>query len=216
MDPEAALLASIAADPTNDAPRLVYADWLDDHHRCAQAVFIRTQIARAQAVGNENRNLRRRLRRQELLALEQYGQTWAGPLSAVPVEWHYERGQLVAFRHAGFFTAAHGNEEHPNAWTDLLKFNENGWVNDYSIYNETHRPIQELIAAIETYAHLRARGRYALEVEGATARMHFSVRFPRGLVEYHARLSAAGLVAQVHSHITGWRVEQTFQLVTAQ
>src|SRR5438093_7159540 len=31
MDDEAAILSAIAAHPDEDTPRLVYADWLDDH-----------------------------------------------------------------------------------------------------------------------------------------------------------------------------------------
>lgn len=47
MTDESALLAAVIADPADDAPRLVYADWLDDHGEEARAEFIRTQIALA-------------------------------------------------------------------------------------------------------------------------------------------------------------------------
>ena len=40
---ESALLAAVAADPGNDLPRLVYADWLDDHGHPRRAAFIRAQ-----------------------------------------------------------------------------------------------------------------------------------------------------------------------------
>ena len=43
MTEEAALLAAIVAHPADDTPRLVYADWLDEHGRPEQAMFIRTQ-----------------------------------------------------------------------------------------------------------------------------------------------------------------------------
>jgi uncharacterized protein (TIGR02996 family) len=42
-----ALLRTIAEDPDDDAPRLVYADWLDEHGDPRQAEFIRAQIAMA-------------------------------------------------------------------------------------------------------------------------------------------------------------------------
>ena len=43
--PEAdALLAAILAAPDDDAPRLVFADWLDEHHQADRAAFIRLQI----------------------------------------------------------------------------------------------------------------------------------------------------------------------------
>jgi uncharacterized protein (TIGR02996 family) len=40
-----ALEAAVIADCENDLPRLVYADWLDEHGDPARAAFIRTQIA---------------------------------------------------------------------------------------------------------------------------------------------------------------------------
>jgi len=39
------LLAAILAEPDNDEPRLVYADWLDDHGDHARAAFIRLECA---------------------------------------------------------------------------------------------------------------------------------------------------------------------------
>ncbi len=41
---EEALLAAVLADPGDDAPRLVYADWLDEHGEPERAEFIRVQI----------------------------------------------------------------------------------------------------------------------------------------------------------------------------
>ena len=48
MTDEPALLAAIAARPDDDTPRLVYADWLDDHGDADRAEFIRLQCAQAQ------------------------------------------------------------------------------------------------------------------------------------------------------------------------
>jgi uncharacterized protein (TIGR02996 family) len=42
---EAAFLDAIRANPESDAPRLVYADWLDEHGQSERAEFIRAQIA---------------------------------------------------------------------------------------------------------------------------------------------------------------------------
>ena len=39
-----ALIRSVLANPADDAPRLVYADWLDERGRAADAEFIRVQI----------------------------------------------------------------------------------------------------------------------------------------------------------------------------
>jgi uncharacterized protein (TIGR02996 family) len=40
---EAALLAAIEANPADDLPRLVYADWLEEHGQAVRAEFIRLQ-----------------------------------------------------------------------------------------------------------------------------------------------------------------------------
>ncbi len=52
---EAALLAGVWAAPHDDLPRLVYADWLDEHGDAPRAEFIRLQIDRAarEAVGDD-------------------------------------------------------------------------------------------------------------------------------------------------------------------
>lgn len=42
---EAGLLDDILANPDDDVPRLIYADWLEDHDRRNTARFIRQQIA---------------------------------------------------------------------------------------------------------------------------------------------------------------------------
>ncbi len=39
-----ALLAAILAHPDEDTPRLVYADWLDEHNDPDRAEFIRVQV----------------------------------------------------------------------------------------------------------------------------------------------------------------------------
>src|ERR1043166_5079721 len=44
---EAGLLAAIRGNPDDDTPRLVYADWLQEHDRADYAEFIRLQCAAA-------------------------------------------------------------------------------------------------------------------------------------------------------------------------
>jgi uncharacterized protein (TIGR02996 family) len=46
---EQALLAAIWADPHDDTPRLVYADWLDEHGQPDRAEFVRVQCELARA-----------------------------------------------------------------------------------------------------------------------------------------------------------------------
>jgi len=43
MTDQDALVEAILGAPTDDAPRLVYADWLDEHGESEHAEFIRLQ-----------------------------------------------------------------------------------------------------------------------------------------------------------------------------
>src|ERR1700735_2152995 len=47
-----ALLAEILATPDDDAPRLVFADWLEEHGDIDRATFIRLQIRQAPLDGS--------------------------------------------------------------------------------------------------------------------------------------------------------------------
>ena len=49
MTDEQGLLAAIWAEPHDDTPRLVYADWLQENGRAGRAEFIRVQCERARS-----------------------------------------------------------------------------------------------------------------------------------------------------------------------
>ena len=45
LDPqEAAFLRGVSEDPDDDAPRLIFADWLDEHGRADKAAFVRLEV----------------------------------------------------------------------------------------------------------------------------------------------------------------------------
>jgi len=46
MTPDDAFIADIIANPEDDTPRLIYADWLEEHGQHERAEFIRLQIAK--------------------------------------------------------------------------------------------------------------------------------------------------------------------------
>jgi uncharacterized protein (TIGR02996 family) len=84
MSDEEALLAAIIASPDDDLPRLVYADWLDEHTGAAmvaapaaRAEFIRVQIERARAAPGDPR-LPALARREGLLG--QHRKEWGRPI----------------------------------------------------------------------------------------------------------------------------------------
>lgn len=79
---ELALLAAIRAEPQDNTPRLVYADWLDEHDQPARAEFIRIQV---EAEGHHLDPARRaelNVRAQVLLA-EHWTDWWAPVCEAI-------------------------------------------------------------------------------------------------------------------------------------
>jgi len=87
---EAAFRATIIRDPDDDARRLVYADWLDDHGQSERAEFIRLQIALAGESAVPNR---RELEAREKKLLKRNRAEWNGDLRGSGVLLVvYERG----------------------------------------------------------------------------------------------------------------------------
>lgn len=90
------LLRAIAAAPDDDAPRLIFADWLDENEQPERADFIRQQIQlfhlpahdpdRFAIAAHTNRLWRR------------FGKQWQQPLPADAYDPQYERGLLDSVR----------------------------------------------------------------------------------------------------------------------
>src|SRR3954452_9086932 len=74
------LLAAAKAEPHDDSPRLVLADWLDDHGEACRAEFVRLQLRLSPGptpLGEgERSDLERRCRR----LVGRRGGCWLGPL----------------------------------------------------------------------------------------------------------------------------------------
>jgi uncharacterized protein (TIGR02996 family) len=90
---ERALLATISAQPAEDGPRLVYADWLEEHGECARSEFIRIQLERAALDPHDPRQAALAVREMELI--EQHTKEWVRPglfgyYHAPPVEPYFE------------------------------------------------------------------------------------------------------------------------------
>jgi uncharacterized protein (TIGR02996 family) len=96
MSDEDALLNAIAAHPEEDTPRLMYADWLDEHGQHIRAEFIRVQIEIAQKKefppAELNRYVEIYRRNQELM--DNHRAELLGPLAALPAktEMEFRRG----------------------------------------------------------------------------------------------------------------------------
>jgi uncharacterized protein (TIGR02996 family) len=88
MDDHAALLAAVVDRPDDDTPRLVLADWLDDHGDPDRAAFVRAQVELARTPEWEPFAVECRHRRPEW---SDYGKPYRTALPAIPagrgVEW---------------------------------------------------------------------------------------------------------------------------------
>jgi uncharacterized protein (TIGR02996 family) len=93
MPDDDAFLRAIGAAPADDAPRLVYADWLDEHGQPERAEFIRVQCELARPGGERMRRTELRLRERELLA--EHGEDWTRPFRKCRAR-KFERGFVVA------------------------------------------------------------------------------------------------------------------------
>src|SRR5215813_9242328 len=76
-----AFLASILETPDDDVPRLIYADWLEEHGEPDRAALIRIQIELARLP--ERAGDRRALEEREDALLKRYERRWTAPLRAV-------------------------------------------------------------------------------------------------------------------------------------
>jgi uncharacterized protein (TIGR02996 family) len=97
MSEEQALLAAIRDRPDDDALRLVYADWLEEHCDADRAELVRVQVelARLPWVDEEYfvDERRERLRRRERALLERHQERWlAGLPRCWGVKWQFHRG----------------------------------------------------------------------------------------------------------------------------
>jgi uncharacterized protein (TIGR02996 family) len=89
MSDEEGFLRTIIDNPDDDAPRLIFADWLEERGDL-RGEFIRIQCALTRlAIGDERRpDL---IRREQALQVE-HGETWLGPLKLLVKGWQFRRG----------------------------------------------------------------------------------------------------------------------------
>jgi uncharacterized protein (TIGR02996 family) len=106
MTHDDAFLRDVLDHPDDDAPRLIYADWLEEHGYAARAEFIRVQCelaARGPARSREELQARRALGARKEALLERHGAAWAAPLCGLAGEWTFRRGfveEVAADAHA--------------------------------------------------------------------------------------------------------------------
>jgi uncharacterized protein (TIGR02996 family) len=86
-----ALLQAVVAEPEDDTPRLVYADWLQENGEERQAVFIRESIDLARSDAHTDAARETLARRLEITA-EANGRVWLAALGVTRCELQFDRG----------------------------------------------------------------------------------------------------------------------------
>ena len=96
---DAALWRAVVADPHDDAPRLVYADWLEEHGRPERAEFVRVQCRLAAL--DEDASERTALERRERQLWLKHKSSWRSELPARLREFPFRRGFVHPQNFAG-------------------------------------------------------------------------------------------------------------------
>ena len=90
---EQPFLSRVREEPDNDGPRLIFADWLDEHGD-PRGDFIRVQCALARLSADDPRRTELQDREQNLL--ETHRSAWSARLQGLASDWTYRRGLLDA------------------------------------------------------------------------------------------------------------------------
>ena len=104
-----AFLREILAHPDEDAPRLIFADWLEeqgDAESVARAEFIRVQCMLA--AGQLPQQRRDELLRREHQILNEWDEEWVRPIRRIIQNWGYDRGFIDYVGMASDRFLAHG------------------------------------------------------------------------------------------------------------
>jgi uncharacterized protein (TIGR02996 family) len=99
MNHEQAFLQAIREAPDDGAPRLIYADWLEEQggaSRAARADFIRIQCRLDELPDDDP--ARDRLEDEATDLLAEYEAEWTEPLHGIAEDWHFSRGFIERIR----------------------------------------------------------------------------------------------------------------------
>src|SRR5690242_6140838 len=88
--PDPDFIPAIQETLDDDAPRLIYSDWLEEQGQTARAEFIRVQIALANLPVNDIRRIALRGRERELL--RRHGTEWRKPFRNLVRRLEFHRG----------------------------------------------------------------------------------------------------------------------------
>src|SRR4051812_28854437 len=92
MSQEQAFFDDIRDHPDDDTPRLVLADWLEEHGQPERAELIRVQIELAR--GDLDPTSEQQWRKREAALWKKHSRVWARSLRAILSEVRFQRGFL--------------------------------------------------------------------------------------------------------------------------
>jgi uncharacterized protein (TIGR02996 family) len=108
MDHASAFLHEIREQPDDDAHRLIYADWLEEHGgrpEAARAAFIRAQCRLARLADDDP--ARADLEDEAAGLLAEHEDEWVAPLAGMVEDWEFRRGFVERVTHRGRDFLAH-------------------------------------------------------------------------------------------------------------
>jgi uncharacterized protein (TIGR02996 family) len=108
MKPDDAFLRAVIDNPDDDTPRLVFADWLDEHDDRARAEFIRVQCELAGLSRGDRRVEALEAHERKLRSAN--AARWLGRLNGCPRDRVFRRGFLERVRMHGQTFTAHRRE----------------------------------------------------------------------------------------------------------
>jgi uncharacterized protein (TIGR02996 family) len=117
-----ALLQDSKEHPEDDTPRLVLADWLEEHGD-PRGEFVRTQVERARLADHSLPWFERRRRERELL--KHHGEAWKKPLRPLGGKWTFHRGLAHLATRVDKVLAA--------PWDELQATHACGWLEGLSL-----------------------------------------------------------------------------------
>jgi uncharacterized protein (TIGR02996 family) len=191
MPDAAPFLAAIRAAPDDDAPRLIYADWLDEHDQPERAEFIRVQCELARKDSPE-------LRKREVELLTKNYEVFVGGLDASHLRYQFHRGFIRWFAHTGVFAlvAGDGRTETPQVesrWLHILRFHPNGLLQEGTVQVESHLRVPEAIRSGDSIS----TGLYSLNDERLPIGLQFSLTLANGSSEdFRGRLEGSTVVVR--------------------
>ena len=187
MSPAAPFLAAIREAPEDDAPRLIYADWLDEHGEPERAEFIRVQC-------KLERRKTKVLRQREAELFAAHHDKFAGPLAAPGLQFRFNRGFIIAFEHTGIFAGSSGRLK------VVLRFFSDGLV-----IGATGRNREDTIRNFDREDRYLPYGTYDLTAfeSPATIRFTCASAFVGEEIEFSGVIEGGYLNPESHSLVNG-------------